>query len=579
MQEAKVGDTSVGFMKQKKSNSNQAGHPIALCVAPTRDLATQIYNDFTSFAKYLTDPQINIALCIGGIGKMIHEIKKAHVVVGTIGSVIGLLKSKAMSLDECRFFVIDEADRVLDKKQGNQNDILAMYSRLPNGVQVMLFSATLHSDDITKMSAKLCNKPQWVDLKGKEYVPDTVHHCILACDPLQDFAWTQLNKDIITDGVHHSDNIQYPRHNQNTSNLSQLTISEAIKLLKPRMLKQVIDAFEMDQCLVFCRTRLDCNNIHHYLTKLGGGRAFRGGPDAGAGIQNKYSCAELHSGIPQAERNENLKHFKNGACRFLICTDVAARGIDIKQLPFVINVTMPAESEDYIHRVGRVGRADEHGIAISLVSKYPEKVWYHKCASRGANCSDTRLVDEGGCTIWYQEAQIFKDVEKRLGNLKIPSIRPEQCVPGQASKFVKSIELKDPLLAAASKKVEQLKPRIDELAKLEIKAQNQYLQMPFMFNNMCVGNRALGSNRNRNNRNQNQNQNQFQNDSFGDSFGSPTSTGAAPAFDDEDDDNDNTGAVTTGAKKKKKRRQKKKKKKNKNANDGEQVEAQGPMKG
>ena len=57
------------------------------------------------------------------------------------------------------------------------------------------------------MSAKLCNKLQWVDLKGKEYVPDTVHHCMLECDALQDFAWTQLNKDIITDGAHHSDNI------------------------------------------------------------------------------------------------------------------------------------------------------------------------------------------------------------------------------------------------------------------------------------------------------------------------------------------------------------------------------------
>ena len=173
------------------------------------------------------------------------------------------------------------------------------------------FSATLHSDDITKMSVKLCDKPQWVGLKGKECVSDIVHQCIFACDTLQNFAWTQLNKHIITDGVRLSDNIQYLRYTKNASNLSQLTISEAIKLLKQRMLKRVIDAFEMDQWLVFYRTRLDCNNIHHYLTKLGGGQAFRGEPEAGAGNIHRL----MHSYFIMFN-HQNLVH--NSTRRFCV---------------------------------------------------------------------------------------------------------------------------------------------------------------------------------------------------------------------------------------------------------------------
>ena len=105
--------------------------------------------------------------------------------------VVGLIDSKKLFLNQCRFFVIDEADRVLASKQGDQQNALAMFSRLPTrGVQVMLFSGTLHLDDITKMSGKLCT---WVDLKGKEYVPDTVHHCIIPIDPKKDRQW-QTNK-------------------------------------------------------------------------------------------------------------------------------------------------------------------------------------------------------------------------------------------------------------------------------------------------------------------------------------------------------------------------------------------------
>ena len=102
--------------------------------------------------------------------------------------------------------------------------------------------------------------------------------------------------------------------------------------------------------------------------------------------------------------------------RFLICTDVAARGIDVQGIPFVINVTLPDDKQNYVHRIGRVGRADRMGLAISLVSEVPEKVWYHSnCPNRGKGCYNTTLLEQGGCAIWYNEKQYLADIEEHLG--------------------------------------------------------------------------------------------------------------------------------------------------------------------
>lgn len=108
------------------------------------------------------------------------------------------------------------------------------------------------------------------------------------------------------------------------------------------------------------------------------------------------------------ERKANLQSFKDKKVKFLICTDVAARGIDVSGLPFMINVTLPDEKSNYVHRIGRVGRAERMGLAISLVSTIPEKVWFHGqwCSSRGKNCWNTNLIEKKGCCIWYNETMV-----------------------------------------------------------------------------------------------------------------------------------------------------------------------------
>lgn len=126
---------------------------------------------------------------------------------------------------------------------------------------------------------------------------------------------------------------------------------------------------------------------------------------------------------------------QDSSIKFLICTDVAARGIDVKGLPLVINHTLPDVPETYIHRVGRTGRAGAVGMAVSLAGETSlERVWFHKCGSKKpAECGKTALLDEGGCTIWYDEASCLAQVEQRLQGITLPRASMETLRDGMTN--------------------------------------------------------------------------------------------------------------------------------------------------
>jgi ATP-dependent RNA helicase DDX1 len=185
----------------------------------------------------------------------------------------------------------------------------------------------------------------------------------------------------------------------------------------------------MSQCLIFCRTNVDCNSLEQFLIAHGGGQKFRA--DAETGKENPYSCCVLAGMRSNNERRASLEAFKEGRVRFLICTDVAARGIDIKSLPYVINMTLPdiTEVESYIHRIGRVGRADKVGLAVSIVTPLDcnERVWYHSNCNKKQNCMNRKLLEEGGCTKWHTENATIRAIEKRLASVLpngLPSLTP-----------------------------------------------------------------------------------------------------------------------------------------------------------
>eukprot|EP00163_Fabomonas_tropica_P019146 TRINITY_DN3362_c1_g2_i2.p1 TRINITY_DN3362_c1_g2~~TRINITY_DN3362_c1_g2_i2.p1 ORF type:complete len:293 (+),score=68.89 TRINITY_DN3362_c1_g2_i2:96-974(+) len=272
-----------------------------------------------------------------------------------------------------------------------------------------------------------------------------------------------------TDGVHRNDN---------TSNVqSPEGKSEAIKVQKAAALMKVIDTLKMDHCMIFVRTKVDADNLENFLIQKSGGARFRPGMEKG--LEAEYSCVVLHGDRPPHERKANLAAFKNGDVRFLICTDVAARGLDISGLPFMINYTLPDRSEDYVHRVGRVGRAETMGLAISLVSTVKEKVWYHTCPSKGKKCNNAKLKAQGGCTIWYDEPQYIKDIEKRI-QAPVP---PFDLQAIQAAGGISQYGQAKGAGAGSNARFEShfavLKPTVQELALLEKRAQTSYLTMRY----------------------------------------------------------------------------------------------------
>eukprot|EP01147_Barroeca_monosierra_P003768 gene3769-6291_t len=448
--------------------------PLAVVLEPSRELAEQTLNQMRVFASHVTDVKIRGALLIGGMNArdQIQALNSGiEIVVGTPGRIDDFVKTNKLDLSRVRFFVIDEVDGLIS--QGHSGLLHSLYERMPketagNRLQMIVCSATLHSPNVKKFADEVMYHPVWVDLKGLDAVPDTVHHVVVDVDPRKDRSWQSKPLSLKTDGVHSADNVK-------PSNLSPETLSEATKILKPDYVRAVIDKHKMDQVIIFCRTRLDCDNLENFLMA-----------QDTRGPAHKYSCACLH-GSRGPDRAANLEAFKMGEVRILICTDVAARGIDITGIPFVINVTLPDEKENYIHRIGRVGRADRMGLAISLVSTVPEKVWYHTCPSRGKGCRNTLLKSQGGCTIWYNEPELLRDIQKHLGeeiqktdmtfhieqSVYDGKVRSPGGVPviyGQ-KRDRKGCEFKG--------HAELLAPSVAELAELEHQAQVSFLQLQY----------------------------------------------------------------------------------------------------
>lgn len=480
-----------GGGEKSGGSSSSNNSPLALIIEPARDLAEQVYNCICDYSRHVEG--VGVALVVGGVEQ--RETKTGiktgcDIVVGTTGKLMDMIKRGLLNMDRVRFFILDEADRLLET--GNRDDIMALYQRLPKGgvgdrrLQVCFFSATLHSPEITELAEKICDKPTWVDLKGKDSVPESVHHVVVEVDPDAPAFQALLtsSSDIPSHAQHVTTDDVHPSSSPSSSSPEEQR-SQQIKHLKPLVLLKLIEAYKMDQCIIFCRTNLDCDLLESFLVGVGGGQSFRGKVEKGK--ENVYSCCVLAGMRSMQERRANLQAFKDGDVRFLICTDVAARGIDIQGLPYVVNLTLPDVVENYIHRVGRVGRADCVGLAISLVAKqgYAEKVWYHSCANRGKGCVNRKVKEEGGCTIWFDEADLLKQVEERLhsGEGGIPRVDPpEFALPkaievllgggkyGEASKNQMVNE-------TVAKHVELLQPAVKELVDLEFKAQTTWLSL------------------------------------------------------------------------------------------------------
>ena len=179
-------------------------------------------------------------------------------------------------------------------------------------------------------------------------------------------------------------------------------------------------------------------------------------------------------------RRGGASAFKEGGVRILICTDVAARGIDISGLPFVVNLTLPDNEEDYIHRVGRVGRADTLGLAVSIVSSVQERVWY--CRRKGYTpWTSPTAADVSEHTVWYDEPALLAAVERRLGAsiavLGSDCELPEHLAAQMAGADAYGKSRAEGGDAAAAASAAHLAPDVAALSNLEHAVQRAYWQL------------------------------------------------------------------------------------------------------
>jgi len=280
--------------------SRRAGHPRALVLTPTRELAAQVEESVRTYGKYLP---LRSMVMFGGVGfnPQASALRKPiDILVATPGRLLDHVSQKTLNLSEVEILVLDEADRMLD--MGFIHDIRKVLALLPAKRQNLLFSATF-SDEIKTLADKLLDKPALVEVARRNTASEQVGQRVHLVD-----------RDRKTD-----------------------------------LLIHLIKESNWFQVLVFTRTKHGANRLAEKLEKSG------------------IPSAAIHGNKSQGARTRALADFKSNALQVLVATDIAARGLDIDQLPHVVNFELPNVSEDYVHRIGRTGRAGCSGEAVSLV--------------------------------------------------------------------------------------------------------------------------------------------------------------------------------------------------------------------
>lgn len=299
----------IQHLTNEQDNGRSKRKVKSLIITPTRELAIQIADSFTTYAKYTG---LKNTVIFGGVNQnpQTNALRSGvDILVATPGRLLDLMDQGYVSLNDVKYFVLDEADRMLD--MGFIHDINKIIAKLPRERQSLFFSATMPKN-ISDLSKQILVNPKQVSVSPVSSTAETI----------QQYLYT-TNKDTKTD-----------------------------------LLLHILKDPALDQVLLFARTKHGSDRIVRNLAK------------------RKIKAAAIHGNKSQNQRQRALKDFKDGKVRVLVATDIASRGIDIDKLQYVINYDIPNESETYVHRIGRCGRAGEDGIAISLCE--PEENTYIK---------------------------------------------------------------------------------------------------------------------------------------------------------------------------------------------------------
>jgi len=283
----------------EKAEGFQGKNPRALILAPTRELAAQISESFDSYGKFLNLRHLAVYGGVG-IGPQIKILSRGvDILIATPGRLMDLMNQGKVSLRNVEFFVLDEADRMLD--MGFVRDVKKIASSLSVERQSLFFSATM-SRAVEDLALDFLKNPVRIDITPECVAVDKIEQCVFFVD--------QTDKN--------------------------------------ELLLDLIKQQSMNKVLVFVGMKYKADRVVRILEKAG------------------VSADAIHGNKSQYQRTRALNNFKNGKTRVLVATDIAARGIDIKNIGHVINFDLPNEPENYVHRIGRTARAGADGTAYSF---------------------------------------------------------------------------------------------------------------------------------------------------------------------------------------------------------------------
>jgi superfamily II DNA/RNA helicase len=282
----------------------RARMPRSLILAPTRELAAQVAD---SFEKYGVNHKLNVALLIGGMS-MDEQVKKldrgVDVLIATPGRLLDHFQRGRVMLMGVEILVIDEADRMLD--MGFIPDIEKICKLLPPRRQTLFFSATMPAE-ITRLVNTFLNDPLRVEVARPATTAKTITQKFRYCPDGEDWVKREMLRDMIHDG-------------------------------------------EVRNAIIFCNRKRDVAILLKSLLKHG------------------FNAGALHGDMDQKSRMETLDKFRSGEITLLAASDVAARGLDIPDVSHVFNFDLPWQADDYVHRIGRTGRAGKEGTSLSIVT-------------------------------------------------------------------------------------------------------------------------------------------------------------------------------------------------------------------
>ncbi|MBC8445098.1 MAG: DEAD/DEAH box helicase, partial [Rhodospirillaceae bacterium] len=303
------------------SGRAKARMPRSLILEPTRELAAQVADNFDTYGKY---HKLSKALLIGG-SSMNEQMKVIDrgpdVLIATPGRLLDLFERGRLLMTDVKILVIDEADRMLD--MGFIPDVEKIVSMISPMRQTLFFSATM-APEIRRLADKFLMNPKEITVAKLETSDETITQGLVM--------------------VPHGDG-RRPGGGQKE---------------KRAALRRLIAQEDVKDALIFCNRKRDIGTLYRSMTKHG------------------FSVGQLHGDMAQPARMEMLKRFKNNEFTYMICSDVAARGLDIPALSHVFNFDVPSHAEDYVHRIGRTGRAGVQGhaftIAVAEDRKYLEAI-------------------------------------------------------------------------------------------------------------------------------------------------------------------------------------------------------------